>query len=318
MAAGHTTPDSLRENVPGASLTTLGIGGPVRYVATAHSAEEMTDLLDWSRHQGLPTLVLGEGSNALISDTGFPGLIIVNRIRGRRVSGKLLEAGSGENLTRLIHWTNGLGYCGWERMIGIPGTVGGAVVGNAGAYGQEIGRRVLSVELWTPEGVGRLEQAELEFAYRSSLLKKHPTWVVLSVRLRLDPAREDPGEVSLTILRQRERKYPPGLRCPGSFFKNIPVDSLTEAARRRIPEEFVHFGKIPAGRLLQEVGACGRRRGDAMIATYHGNLFLNLGRATARDLLDLAREVAEDVWRCFAVRLEPEVVLVGEDWSHQV
>ncbi|GAB4235643.1 MAG: UDP-N-acetylmuramate dehydrogenase [Acidobacteriota bacterium] len=314
MAAGCRPPAAVRENVSGASLTTLGVGGPVRYVVTATSRREMIQCLEWARATGLPTVVLGEGSNVLIADSGFPGLVVVNRLGGRRLADGLLEVASGENLTESIRWTNRRGYSGWERMIGIPGTVGGAVVGNAGAYGQEIGERVVAVDVWTPEGVGRMAGSELGFTYRDSVFKRHPDWVVLSVSLGLDRAREDPEAVSEAILREREQKYPRGLRCPGSFFKNIPVASLSESARRRIPEEFVHFGKIPAGRLLQAAGACGRRRGDAMIATYHGNLFLNLGRAAARDLVDLAREAAEEVWRRFGVRLEPEVVLIGEEW----
>jgi UDP-N-acetylmuramate dehydrogenase len=212
----------------------------------------------------------------------------------------------------LIRWCNRRGLSGLEKMYGIPGSLGGAVVGNAGAYGQEISSCLESVEVRTETGLRILDRNNLDFRYRHSALKDHPGWFLISCILRLRQTGEDLQPASDRILELRETKYPPGLKCPGSFFKNVEAQTLGETVLQNIPSDFITHGKIPAGRLLQEVGACGARSGQAMVAAYHGNLFINLGGASNEDVLRLASHYAGLVFEKYAVRLEPEVLIVPD------
>jgi UDP-N-acetylmuramate dehydrogenase len=245
----------------------------------------------------------------VFGETGFPGLVLRNEIGGVEIEGREISVGAGESLSELIRRSNQAGLAGLERMYGIPGTVGGAVVGNAGAYGQEIGPSVVQTEVWEDGRVLSLSGSELAFAYRSSALKGRRGAFLLRCRLRLvEGAQEDLQATSDEILATRLAKFPADLKCPGSFFKNVPLDRLPPEAR--VPADFVVHGKVPAGRLLEAVGAQGQRRGGAVVATYHGNLVVNEGAATADDVLTLTSELADRVLDRFGVRLEREVVLV--------
>ncbi len=301
----------LRRDVPGTEITTLGVGGPCSWVVDLSEPSDLDPVMLWARNRDLAVAFLGEGSNVLIADAGFPGLIVRNRILGRQGDRSEVELGGGENLQAVIGWLNGLGLGGMEKMYGIPGTLAGAVVGNAGAYGQEIKDVTTGVDVWTAEGIRTLSWRELDFAYRQSRLKRRRDWCLLRCRLRLTPADDDLAGISTAILASRSAKYPAGLKCPGSFFKNVTVADLPPGALARIPSEFVQYGKVPAGRLLEAVGAKGARRGGAEIAAYHGNLFVNRGGARTEDILALADEFAGRVLERFGIRLEPEVRLIG-------
>lgn len=301
----------LRNDVPAAELTTLGVGGPCSWVADLAAPADLEPLIRWARSRSLPIVYLGEGSNVLFPDDGFPGLVIRTKVPGRQRWGSEVELGGGENLQVVIDWLNDLGLAGLERMYGIPGTLAGALVGNAGAFGQEIREVLTEVDVWTPEGSRTLTRADVGLSYRHSELKNRRDWFILRCRLRLRPVRHDLASVSREVLVIRLRKYPAGLKCPGSFFKNVVAARLSAGILERIPSDFIQYGKIPAGRLLEAVGANGARRGGAEIASYHGNLFINRDAACSEDILALADEFAARVFERFGIRLEPEVCLIG-------
>jgi UDP-N-acetylmuramate dehydrogenase len=198
----------------------------------------------------------------------------------------------------LIEWTNALGLAGLERMYGIPGTLAGAVVGNAGAYGQEISQVVRRVRVWREGKVREIDASRLDFSYRHSRFKLERDKFIVSCLLELSPSTRKLQKEADEILRRRELKYPPGLRCPGSFFKNVLVADLPAAVRQSLPPEFVMFDKVPAG-----------KEGGAEIASYHGNLLINREGATSRDVLRLAQRFADLVQQCFGIALEPEIRL---------
>ncbi len=304
------TPGKIRESVPLAPLTTLGIGGPARFLQDAREAEDLEESIGWAADQGLPVVVLGEGSNVLAPDDGFPGLVVRCRVSGVAREDAEVVVGGGENLPKLIRWLNQNGLSGMESMYGIPGTVAGAVVGNAGAYGQEIRDCLAEAEVWSRDGVFRLPASRMDLRYRHSVLKERRDWIILRVRLVLRPGGRNLQRVSDAILEKRLQKYPVGLKCPGSFFKNVLFDALPAETQNRVPTDFVMFDKIPAGKLLEAVGACGARRGDAQFAGYHGNLLINRGRATARDILELAAKYGGRVLDRFGIRLEPEILIL--------
>jgi UDP-N-acetylmuramate dehydrogenase len=294
----------------GSDLTTLGVGGPCRLYCEVTSEEELEAAVDLALSDRLPFLYLGEGSNVLFDDAGFAGLVIRNKIAGIRAHGREVRVGGGHNLIELIDWLNQNKLAGLEALYGIPGTVGGAIVGNAGAFGQEISDCVVEVRVWSPGGVHQLSRADLGFFYRHSRFKEQSDWFLIDCTLRLRTSGRDLQAVSEEIFQRRLQKYPAQLRCPGSFFKNIPEDRLSEESRARIPDSFFHFGKVAAGQLLEAVGANGSRRGGAFFADYHGNLLASDGTASSSDILALADEFSDRVWKRFGVRLEPEIRII--------
>lgn len=320
----------LTENLNLSTFTTFGIGGPARWSAEVKNVAELEEATRWARQKSLPWLFAGEGSNILFSDRGFDGLLIINRISGVEIVDHgasltvsapdaqadssrfpvFVKAGGGLNLMELIRWANRQGLGGLEKMYGIPGSVAGAVVGNAGAYGQEIHETLVEATVWDSGRTLRLTHADLGFSYRHSILKERRGWFLVECVLRLRRTVEDLQRISDEILATRTGKYPPGLKCPGSFFKNVEASKVPAEVLGRIPADFIMHGKIPAGKLLESVGACGARRGDIMVASYHGNLFMNLGRGSSADVLSLAGEYASRVREKFGIHLEPEVLIV--------
>ena len=308
---------ALQRDVSLADLSTLNVGGTASWFAQVHDLEQFQQTRIWAEKKGLPIFYLGEGSNVLFSDEGFHGLVLQNCITGIEQYGEEVEIGAGQNLIEAIRRLNRVKLSGMERLYGIPGTVAGAVVGNAGAYGQQIGDSVVEVSFWSNHQVQVLPARDLGLRYRDSLFLEQPDWFILNCRLRLQESNEPLQEISDQILTKRLVKYPQGLKCPGSFFKNINLDKISRTALERIPEDFIMFDKIPAGRLLEAVGANGVRRGDAQFAEYHGNLIVNLGRATSQDILTLADEYAGRVWERFRIRLEPEILIVDDGkWTN--
>ncbi|MDA2933841.1 UDP-N-acetylmuramate dehydrogenase [Acidobacteria bacterium AH-259-D05] len=307
IPAGLPSSIQLQRHVSLATLSTLKVGGTAQWFTQVHELEQFQQAQRWAEKERLPILYMGEGSNMLFSDGGLSGLVVQNCVTGREHSENEVELGAGETLEEVIRWLNGLGLAGMERLYGIPGTIAGALVGNAGAYGQQIGDSVVQVSFWSENQVKVLSASDLEFRYRHSLFQTRRQWFILNCRLRLKQSRESLQDISEEILSRRLVKYPVGLKCPGSFFKNITLDEISKKALEKIPEDFIMFGKIPAGKLLEAVGANGVRCGDAQFATYHGNLIINLDQATSSDILSLANEYAERVWERFFIRLEPEI-----------
>ena len=305
----------IQEQVSLKKLTTLRIGGPARYFVSVRNSEELKDALKFARDHKLSWYVIGEGSNLVPSDRGWRGIIIRVEIDGIRFVGRIVEVGGGENLLSFIHVLNKKGRAGMERMAGIPGSVAGAIYGNAGAYGQEIRNHLLSVTYFDGKSIKELKAAKKHLSYRSSIFKKHKNWIIISAYFRF--ATGSPRVLEKTsqeIIALRKVKYHPRLKCPGSFFKNIVLDDLSSRERAtllsRVPIEKVLYGKIPAGYLLEQVGAKGMKQGKICIAKHHGNLFYNAGGGSARDIKILAGRLKKKVKRTYGITLEEEVQYV--------
>jgi len=312
-----SSPVRIRRDVLTSHLTTLGVGGKCDGYAEVETLAEFESAYESAQKTGIKILTIGEGSNLLFADRGFTGQIVRTRICGRQHSASEVEVGGGENLAETIRWLNGLGLAGMQRMYGIPGTVAGALVGNAGAYGQEIGDVVQEVEAWRAGQSRVFSKRDVNLRYRQSFFKENPGWFIVRCRLKLIESGEDLRSVSEKILKKRRVKYPEGLKCPGSFFKNVMAGDISEEARQGLPENFRIGEKIPAGKLLEAVGACGACRGDAQFAGYHGNLIINKGNARSEDILALANEYAGRVVERFSIFLEPEILIVDDnEWPH--
>lgn len=283
---------------PLARYTAARIGGPADALLVVTSSAELATAATRLWENGYSFIILGGGSNILVSDAGVRGVVLVNRARAVEFRTQLdppliwAESGAGTGLIARQAAAKGLG--GFEWAAGIPGTIGGAVVGNAGAHSGDMAGNLSMAEILQHNGQRENWPVErLEYAYRSSILKKQPSLgIVLSATLRLQnrPAAEI-NELMERYLEHRRLTQPPGASM-GSMFKNPPGNY--------------------AGRLIDAAGLKGSRIGGAEISSLHGNFFVNLGGATARDvfeLIELARKVVEDR---FGVRLELEIEYVGE------
>jgi UDP-N-acetylmuramate dehydrogenase len=279
-------------DTPMAPLTTWRIGGPAELLAAPLDAADAARAMAWARGRGLARRVLGNGSNLLVGDEGVRGLVL--RVRGAldglRVAETELTAGAGLSFPRLANLAADRGLSGLEFAAGIPGTVGGAIVMNAGWHEHEVASVVTSVEHLGDDGlVVTFGRDACRFGYRSSALRGRPG-VVLSATLSL--RRDDPAAVKERLARyaeSRKANQPTDLPSCGSVFLKPEGDF--------------------AGRLIEAAGLKGRRVGGIQVSPKHANFFVNLGGGTAKDVLTLADEVESEVARRFGVRLTREFEL---------
>lgn len=285
---------TVQRDVPLRDYTSFRIGGPADLLVVARTVDELASAVTLAHESGVPWWVLGGGSNVLISDAGVRGLTIVNRCRAIRIDkGGTVWAESGALLARLARETIQAGLAGLEWAVSVPGTVGGAVVGNAGAHGGCVADCLSSVELLHPSGWrGVWPAAELELGYRSSRLKTgRLAGVVLSAEFRLIPAPVETLRRRASGYLAYRRRTQPIVASAGSIFRNPPGDY--------------------AGRLIEAAGLKGTREGGAQFSTVHANFIVNLGGATARDVLCLIERAQRAVKERFGVTLEPEILFIG-------
>ncbi len=292
-----------------AADTTFGVGGDVAFYLRVRTAGELTQvLIKLKAEPAIPYLVMAGGSNLVFGDDRLDKLVIhyLNWERAKPlIKGRIIQAEAGISLAKLVQTGNQAGLAGLETLAGIPGTVGGAVAGNAGAYGRAIGEAVKEIEYFDGEAVATMSGAEAAFAYRHSIFKEK-RWVILRVKFALKRSDSDRlKKISREIIRVRNKKYQPTLKCPGSFFKNVLLADIPDPAK--IDQNKIIGGKVPAGYLLEQVGACGLKRGGVAVASFHGNLLINTGDGTYREVKALAAILKRRVKRQFGITLEEEI-----------
>ncbi len=285
-------------NQPLARYTSARIGGPADVLLTADSADQLAEMVLLVWQMGVPYLIMGGGSNILVSDAGVRGVVILNKARKVVFDEQApsVWAESGSNFGALARQAARKGYTGLEWAAGVPGTVGGAVVGNAGAHGGDTaGDIILAEVLHHTEGRQSWPPERLAYDYRTSILKTHPgKAIVLAASFRL--AHGDPQAIQAKLdefLAHRRRTQPPGASM-GSMFKNPSGDY--------------------AGRLIEAAGLKGLQIGRAQISELHANFFLNHGDASAAEVRALIQKARQTVQDQFGVRLALEIELVG-DWD---
>jgi UDP-N-acetylmuramate dehydrogenase len=302
----------IRENVILAPHTSFGIGGPARYFAEARSREELREALLFAREGELPCCFLGGGTNVLVSDRGFPGVVIKILFRKIEVTGNAILADAGADLLAMVNAASAHGLSGIEALAGIPGSVGGALRGNAGAYGTAIGDVVAEVEVLDAASLEyrRYRREACGFDYRGSLFKGRGDLVVVSARLPLSIDRpETVREKTEAILKSRGVVHE---KCAGSFFLNAEVSDELLVKRFEAERKVVCRGcKIPAGWLIEQAGLRGEQLGGAKVSERHANYIINTGSATAEDVRRLAWLVKERVRERLGVELREEVSHVG-------
>ena len=289
-------PGVLRDE-PLARHSQYGVGGPADFLLRVRGVAELAELVARCAESGVPLTIIGAGSNALILDGGIRGLTV--RLLDKSVAlddaTATVAVSGAAMLPRVALDLAKLGVGGMEWGIGVPGTCGASVAGNAGAFGADVAGTLVECEVITPEGVTRrLETADCAFAYRDSAFR-HQLASHVVVRGHFRVTREDAAAVRArtdAVQAERKRTQPYGVRSLGSTFKNPPGDF--------------------AGRLVEAAGLAGRRHGGAQISSKHANFILNVEAATAEDVLALATIARDEVAARFGVELEREIVLLGE------
>lgn len=283
----------MNENVVLGRFTTIGTGGPARWFARPESIEELQHALGWAREHGLPAEVIGLGSNLLVHDDGVEAVIVklAGELAAVVVEGTTLVAGGGAANAVCLHRARDAGLGGFEFASAIPGSAGGGVRMNAGAYGRDWRAVLIEATIVDADGVRSLDADALELAYRHSGLV--PGEVVARVSFALEP--REPAAIRAQVselLAQRKATQPTNKRTFGSVFKN--------------PE-----GELGAGRLIEEAGLKGHRIGGAVISPRHANFIENAGGATSGDALALMAEARRRVYESSGIALEHEVRFLG-------
>lgn len=287
----------IRSAVPLAPYTYFKIGGPARFFAVAESVRDVTEAVRFAREHNVPFVILSGGSNVLVADEGFQGLVIKMELRRMFTELHTITAGSGVPMAQVVSEAVRQGLSGIEWAIGIPGAVGGSVRGNAGCFGGDIASVLDTVFVLNTETgeTETLPASVCEFGYRDSLFKRRPEFIILEATFRLRPGdKEESQKLVRGYTVERVSKQDIGAQCAGCMFKNPSPDR-------------------PAGKLIDEAGLKGYTVGGAQISQRHANYVLNAHNATAADVAALTEHVRRTVQERFSVTLDPEIQFIGFD-----
>jgi len=286
----------IQFDVPMERYTTFRAGGKVAVLCFVRNLPQLQELMLYLKDEGIPHLIIGKGSNLLVKDAGFEGVMIglkgdFLRIEKKDHEKNLLLAGGGAAVHDLLRWCTTEGLSGLEFLAGVPGTIGGSVIMNAGAWGMDIGSVIREIRLVTADGqLMRKDRSELDFGYRHLAIPSGSAVVTAGFKLK----EEAPETISSAIsgyMKQRRESQPLEFPSAGSVFKNPPHDY--------------------AGRLIEAAGLKGARVGGAMISEKHANFIVNTGGAKAADILALMELAREKVARQSGIELEAEITVVG-------
>lgn len=316
--------DRILNNLPGVqtdvllkNFTTYKIGGPAKYFFVAKTKEDVVKAIKSAKELKLPVFILGGGSNLLISDKGFKGIVIKISIGGVEFLGNQITVGAGTDLTKLAYMSAGQGLSGLEWSSGIPcATVGGAIYGHAQAFGTKISDVVKSVEALDLKTlkIKNFSKRQCGFSLKNSIFKKHKNLVIISTVLELQ--KKDPDEIKKLIkefLEYRRAHHPINFPSAGSTFVNPEVKIKNKKLLEKFPElnKYNEIGTIPAGYMIAKSDLSGRRIGNAQISEKHCNFIVNLGGAKAKDILSLMNLAKKKVENNFGIELETEVQFIG-------
>ncbi|MFA4043736.1 MAG: hypothetical protein HZRFUVUK_000514 [Candidatus Fervidibacterota bacterium] len=276
--------------------TTIRVGGPADALVTVLTLDELRKILSLAKEHKIPLFVLGSGSNIIVRDGGVRGVVV--KLQGQfstiTINGTKVDSGAGALLKQLVNMTADSGLAGLEQVVGVPGTVGGAIVSNAGTAKEFISERVISVSMVREDGeVIELSKDEISFGYRYSNVLEFGK-VIISVSLELE--RASPEHIRRNIeklLEQRRMTQPINMPSAGCIFKNPPNEC--------------------AGKLIEMAGLKGLKHGGAQVSPIHANFVVNAGNATAKDVIELTELMRKVVFEKFGVTLEYEVQIMGED-----
>lgn len=305
----------IKEGINLRGFTTFEIGGDAKYYAEAWSGDDVVSAIAWAKDHEQPYEILAGGSNVLVSDDGYDGVIIHIKMDKVSIDEQRITIDAGADLMDLLTIAAQRGLAGLESLAGVPGSVGGAVRGNAGAFGTEIGDRLVSVEVYdtVDESYEELDRSACRYGYRSSIFKElSKRYIILRASFDFDLGdKEQIEDYMHDIVAQRNRKHIQNIKSAGSFFMNPVVSRAVQQDFERDKEVESKDGRVPAGWLLQSVGLDQKRIGDIQAGEMHANYFINQGKGTAGEVLQLASMAKMRVRDTYDVQLKEEVSLIG-------
>lgn len=306
---------NIKEKISLAPLTSFRIGGDSDFYVEVGSEDELKEALDFAKKNNMEFYIIGGGSNLLVSDEGFRGLVIRPKMNKLSVSGNEIEVEAGVPLIKLINFAAENGLSGMEKMAGIPGSVGGAVRGNAGAFGTEMSLVIKSATFLDYETleIKTFENEQCEFEYRFSVFKKNKNFIVMRATILLEAG--DPVEIKKRTMETIQARLQRGLsgdKSAGSYFINPKLED------EKLLKDFENESgvaprknSVPAGWVIERVGLRGKEIGGAKISEKHANYIINTGKASASDVVMLASFVKQQVRDQLGVQLQEEVSYLG-------
>lgn len=302
----------VERHAPLSAYTRFGLGGPADVLADATTEQALREVIQQVRAEAVPFIVIGGGSNLVCADQGYRGVVIRYRATSIARDGSFVVADSGAELQALVDFTIDAGLSGVHTMTGIPGWVGGAIYGNAGAYGRSTHETIQSVRFFDGDSVREFSNEECGFRYRHSRFKDNKKWIVLSSTWGLEAndtaaLRKQADEIRAV----RDAKYPPTMKCAGSIFKNLLLAELAATVQQQVDPKVIREGKVPSAYFLERVDAKGMKNGDIHVADYHANLIYNAGAGTAAQVREVVNELKRRVRDRFGFDVEEEVQYVG-------
>jgi len=311
----YITMIKIEENVALAPMTTFKVGGPAKYFVRVASADDLKEAIKFSKDKNLPIFILGGGSNLIISDRGFNGLVIKIDIKDIKIDDGKITCGAAIPFGLVVNKTMQNSLTGLEWAAGIPGTIGGAVRGNAGAFGGEtkdVIQSVKSIDSDSGKTISR-DNNECKFGYRDSIFK-HNNEIVVEVELLLKKGdRSKIEKIVQEHVQYRQQKHPIEFPCAGSVFKNIPADSVSDEVRELFKDSIKidPFPVVPAAKIIAEAGFSGTKIGGAQVSQKHTNYIVNAGNAKADDIIKLINLIKNTVQEKYQITLEIEPQLIG-------
>ena len=319
---------TIEEQKSLAPYTYIKVGGKARFFAEAKTEEDVEKALRWAAEKQVPVAVLGAGSNVLVADAGFPGLVIHMTSDDFMFEGDHVYAGAGVLMAQVATRSLQNNLTGFEWAAGIPGTTGGSVYGNAGCFGGEIKDVIETVSVFDSNASKsyKLKAKSCDFAYRDSVFKKHKDWIILGATLKLrhvsDEEKKEKQRWLQQMMRERVAEQAIGEHTMGSTFKGV---SYTEELLRHISRYDARFqkpanacwvfenrrGMMSAGFLIEQAGLKGKKIGGISVSSKHANFLINDGTATAEHVAMLIAFIKEHAHRMFGVMLEEEIQYIG-------
>lgn len=307
----------ISENVSLTPYTTFRIGGPAKYFFDAKSKDDIIRAIQWSKKNNKKYFLLGGGSNILVADQGFDGLAIKLSINDCQLTNNQIRAESGVNLSKLVLAALNNGLTGLEWAIDIPGTMGGAVRGNSGAFGVSMADIITSVEILKIDTLEmqKLSKQDCRFGYRESRFKQEPKSIILSAEVQLKPGGKEAIKQQMSE-NLAKRKNQPKEASAGCVFKNIEFVKLDPKLQAALSAEYpeiislIKGGKLSTGWLIEQCDLKGKQIGRAKISEQHTNFIVNLGGAKAEEVFELISLIKQKVRAKFGLQLQEEIELV--------
>ncbi|OGF28487.1 UDP-N-acetylenolpyruvoylglucosamine reductase [Candidatus Falkowbacteria bacterium RIFOXYB2_FULL_34_18] len=307
----------IQENISLAPMTTFRIGGQAKYFVKIRTKEELAEVFEWIRKKKINYAILSGGSNVLISDDGFGGIVVKMENKGLEIRGERIEAGAGTDLPQIVRRAIGGGLSGLEWAIGIPGSLGGAIRGNAGAFGGQLADCVETVEVFNIKKKRSyiLSGNDCKFSYRESIFKKDRNLLIWSATLRMKKGEIEEINKTVSQYLGHRNSTQPKLPSAGCIFKNVLFSDLqkgnrylSDAAER---EGLIKGGKVGAGWIISRLDLQGKKIGGTKISLEHANFIVNTGKARAEEVVMMISFIKQQVRDRFGVQLQEEIEYLG-------